>query len=715
MKRPSTRSSASVAVVAALLAPAGALAQSPAGSEFQVNAYTTNSQQRPRITFADGGDFVVTWLSQKSHPIVFDILARRYSADGTPLSGETAVDFPVFSGTLGGIASNARGEFVVVWYSQVTAVPNTIRVLGRRIGVTGAPLGERFLLGDPYGSFEPDVAMDAAGNFLVVWVSQRGSGLDQISGQRFDASGAFIGSEFVVHSYLDGRGSEPAVSLSPVGGFVVWSSPDGSGYGVFGRRIDASGIPVGAEFRVNEVTTDRQRRPAVTVGPSGLAVVVWEDSRLGSGSHDLYGQRLDASGAPIGSEFRVNTQVANQQPGPSLSSDSAGDFVVSWDSYLQDGSGAGVFARRFRADASPRGDEFRVNTTIANDQFQARVASDRDGNFVVAWTSRAQDGSSDGVYAQRYGGLQAAALEVDGQGNGVFEPGEAVPVKPSWRNVNAGDETFSGALARFTGPGPATYEIVDGAGDYGTVAGGAVGQCVDCYRVAVAGGARPALHWDAALEEALQPEAQGQARRWAVHLGNSFTDVPAASSFYRFVETLLHAGVTSGCGGALYCPLASVARDQMAVFVLVGKEGPGYRPRACGAPRFLDVPNDSPFCPFVEELARRGVAGGCGGGNYCPSAPVTREQMPVFVLRTLDPTLEPSACTVPLFADVPVNSPYCRWIEELARRGVVSGCGGGNYCPSAPVARADGGVHRPGLRPHAIRGLRSSIWSSHNT
>jgi hypothetical protein len=42
------------------------------------------------------------------------------------------------------------------------------------------------------------------------------------------------------------------------------------------------------------------------------------------------------------------------------------------------------------------------------------------------------------------------------------------------------------------------------------------------------------------------------------------------------------------------------------------------------------------------------------------------------VLRTLDGTLSPPACTTPLFADVPASSPYCRWIEELARRGVVS-------------------------------------------
>jgi hypothetical protein len=102
---------------------------------------------------------------------------------------------------------------------------------------------------------------------------------------------------------------------------------------------------------------------------------------------------------------------------------------------------------------------------------------------------------------------------------------------------------------------------------------------------------------------------------------------------------------------------------------------------------FADVPASSPFCRWIEELARRGAAGGCGNGNFCPTEAVTREQMAVFVLRTLDPALNPPACGTPVFNDVPASSPFCRWIEELARRGVVSGCGNGNYCPADPINR----------------------------
>ena len=125
----------------------------------------------------------------------------------------------------------------------------------------------------------------------------------------------------------------------------------------------------------------------------------------------------------------------------------------------------------------------------------------------------------------------------------------------------------------------------------------------------------------------------------------------------------------------------------MSAFVLVAKEGSGYTPPACGTPVFNDVPASSPFCRYIEELARRGVVSGCGGGAYCPASAVTRDQMAIFVLRTLDPTLNPPSCGAPMFADVPASNPFCKWIEELARRGVVSGCGGGNYCPTAAVTR----------------------------
>jgi hypothetical protein len=50
---------------------------------------------------------------------------------------------------------------------------------------------------------------------------------------------------------------------------------------------------------------------------------------------------------------------------------------------------------------------------------------------------------------------------------------------------------------------------------------------------------------------------------------------------------------------------------------------------------FNDVPTTHPFFQYVEALAESGVTGGCGSGNYCPDAPVTRGQMAVFLAKAL--------------------------------------------------------------------------------
>jgi subtilisin family serine protease len=175
-------------------------------------------------------------------------------------------------------------------------------------------------------------------------------------------------------------------------------------------------------------------------------------------------------------------------------------------------------------------------------------------------------------------------------------------------------------------------------------------------------------------------------------LGTIFADVPPKYWARKWIESLHRNGITSGCGTnpRIFCPELSMTRDQMAVFLLLSKEGPGFSPPACTTPPFNDVPVSSPFCPWIQELAQRGVTSGCGGGNYCPQTVVTRAQMAVFLLATLEgPGFAPPPClTSTPFADVSAASPFCPWIQELANRGVTGGCGGGNFCPSNPVNRA---------------------------
>ena len=152
---------------------------------------------------------------------------------------------------------------------------------------------------------------------------------------------------------------------------------DGDEYGVFGQRYDAAGNPGGARFRANTYTTASQYYPSVAAGlADGGFVVTWQSANQDGSLWGVYGQRFDASGAAVGAEFLVNTTTADHQQHPSAAAALAdGGFVVTWQSDGQDGSGDGVYGQRFGAAGDPVGAEFRANTHTANDQRDPSVAA----------------------------------------------------------------------------------------------------------------------------------------------------------------------------------------------------------------------------------------------------------------------------------------------------------------------------------------------------
>ena len=120
-----------------------------------------------------------------------------------------------------------------------------------------------------------------------------------------------------------------------------------------------------------------------------------------------------------------------------------------------------------------------------------------------------------------------------------------------------------------------------------------------------------------------------------VGTGTGFTDVPTAYWAAAWIKQLAAEDITSGCGPSLYCPETSVTRDQMAVFLLRAEHGASYTPPpATGV--FTDVPTTHWAAAWIEQLAAEGITGGCGVDTYCPSTPVTRAQMAVFLVRAFN-------------------------------------------------------------------------------
>jgi hypothetical protein len=699
-KQEASMTRLALAVTCLLGSAGGVLAQVRAGGEFQVNTSTTASLP-PSVTSSRAGESLVTWSGFDGTAV--QILAQRYDARGTRLGAEFTVNTYTLGGTYDpAAASLPGGGFIVVWSGPDE---QSIGVFARRFDQDGTARGPEFRVNTYTTHFQhqPAVAASETGSFLVVWSSAIQDDGNGVFGQLYGADGEPVGGEFRVNTYTTGRQFQPAVAAQDSGAFVVvWEGYNGPpGGGIFAQRVDPSGSLLGGEIQVGSP----RGYPAVATAGAGGFVVAWSGTD-GSGV-GVQARLFDAGGSPVGAEFLVNTETASVQSHPSVASAAAGDFVVAWHSLGQDGGGVspyGVFAQRFSTSGERRGGEFQVNTATYSSQREPAVAADPAGNFTIVWASLFQVGNNFGVFGQRFGGLHPVGMGVDsaggGQsdGNGLLEAGETVTVRPSWRNVNGAAQTFGAAASNLEGPAGASYTLTDTVGDYGTVANGAVAPCSDCYGVSVsAPPSRPAPHWDASFLESILPDAQGQRQIWKLHIGDSFTDVPRTSPFYRFIETLLHNGVTAGCAEGQFCPASFATRAQMAVFALAGNEGASYTPPPCstGNETFDDVPATSGFCRWIEELSRRGIVAGCSVSPplYCPSQPVTREQMAVFALATEEPRFTPPACVdgAELFGDVDDANPFCPWIEELARRGVVSGCVASPplYCPGSPVGRGE--------------------------
>jgi hypothetical protein len=222
--------------------------------------------------------------------------------------------------------------------------------------------------------------------------------------------GAAIGeaaraTEFRVSTYAQNGQLYPSVASNTAGyTVVVWHSQtqDGGTSGVYGQRFYPNGDPLGGEFKVNTYTTDAQDWPTVAICDSGRFIVVWTSYDQDGSDAGVYGQLFDLSGNKLFEEFRVNSYTTNRQKYPVVAMDDNGAFVVAWQSRYQDGSEDGIYAQRFDNHCARLGSEFRVNTITQGYQMLPAIDRNPDGNFVIAWMRDLQDGNGGKISMQRY-------------------------------------------------------------------------------------------------------------------------------------------------------------------------------------------------------------------------------------------------------------------------------------------------------------------------
>lgn len=377
--------------------------------------------------FGEGGAFSYTVSNGEN------IFTRSVTVDVTPVNDAPSVTLPDLSPAIGdefqintmtsdfqhmpSIAALEDGSQVIVWAS-FNQDGHDHGIFGQRIDAAGGMIGSEFQVNDYYISnqFEPAVAALSGGGFVVTWSSLNQDGNSWgVFGQQYDALGGPVGEMFQANSMTTyGQRFSTVTGLEDGGYVITWTSEhqDGSYSGIYGQSYNSDGTITGNEFRINTYTRLYQERSSVTALDGGGFVVTWESWSQDGSKVSVFGQMFDAAGSVIGREFQVNTYTSLTQWKSQVAGLADGGFVVTWESDGQDGDGFGIFARRYDASGVAADSEFQVNTYTLSDQSDPAVTGLTDGGFVVLWQSEGQDGDGDGIFGQRY---DADGVAIDGE------------------------------------------------------------------------------------------------------------------------------------------------------------------------------------------------------------------------------------------------------------------------------------------------------------
>jgi len=322
-----------------------------------------------------------------------------------PSTDFKVTDFVSGTAVLPSISANNAGRFAVGW--QDTRLASNYEVWAQRYVSIADPAGSNFKVNDagsPWDYDHANVAITTNGTFVLAWEDGRTDNHPKIYAQRYDSSGAALGSNLRVDTNPDPWCYRPDIGIDGSGAFtIVWHDSRNGNPDVWAQRYDSSGTALGSNFVVNDVTTQDQNYASVAVSSSGTFVVSWEDTRS-LGYPDIYCRRYSSAGTPLGPSFKVNTISV---PGhhwfdfSDVATDDAGNFVVVWGigfSALPQDS-FHVYAQRYNSSGTPMGTNFTVDDTNVETTGPA-VAMDGSGNFIVVWGDR-RSGNRD-IYAQEY-------------------------------------------------------------------------------------------------------------------------------------------------------------------------------------------------------------------------------------------------------------------------------------------------------------------------
>jgi hypothetical protein len=260
------------------------------GGEFLLNTYTPDQQQNAQVAALKNGGFVATWESNGQDGSAYGIYARIYDAAGNPISTQ---EFRVNTSTTfnqqqAAIAVLNDGGFIISWSSAHAFDTSGYDIYAQRYSADGSPIGGETRVNTVTAGWQTETSVAAlkSGGYVVTWTDSM-AGPSTTKAQIFAADGTRVGSEFAVDAASSGGNSgqdHSDVAGLAGGGFVVtWQSfnRDGSYGGIAAQMFDATGVKVGTAFHVNTQTIGYQEWPDVLGLKDGGFLIAWSGGAAG--------------------------------------------------------------------------------------------------------------------------------------------------------------------------------------------------------------------------------------------------------------------------------------------------------------------------------------------------------------------------------------------------------------------------------------------------
>ncbi len=369
---------------------------------FQINTYTTDDQTSPAIAFGST-NYLIAWTSDMQDGDDGGVYAQLVNTDGSFLGGEfklnTYTSFHQDSTALAFDGTN----YMITWRSYLQD-GNGNGVFGRIVSSNGSFIGNEFQINTytPAAQRQSSIAFDGT-NYLVTWHSDGQDGSSYgVYGQRISKTGSKVGGEFRINAYTTYHQTYSDLAFDGTNYLVTWQSygQDGSMSGIYGQRVGTNGAKVGGEFQINTYTPSDQTYCAIDFDGTNY-LVIWQSGVQDGSGYGIYGQFVAPDGSKVGGEFQINTYTSSDQDTCKLSFNGE-YYLVVWESYNQDGSLEGVFCQYLDTDGSLVGEEFIMNDYTTANQENPDIAFDGT-NYLITWQSSQEDGDGYGIYADFVG------------------------------------------------------------------------------------------------------------------------------------------------------------------------------------------------------------------------------------------------------------------------------------------------------------------------